>query len=731
MRRLHAKTGAGALLAGVALVGSCSAALAGVAPRYWTLADVVSAPQVTDLILTDDERSALYIVRAADAGQDSVVAELRRVDVATGVQSVLLHAPTIERLRKIPGTCDWSVLADLGSGVQLYRIDAHGHTAPLVVRPDVVLLGHVEGAVSSIQFEAPRKVGVLSYDWSPDGQWLWYTALRRIARPRSVRFDADVSAAESGVPSDHDAAVEYHVRATNGADRIVASRSASDSIARYRGGAVSWAPGEVRYVIEDHGGAAVASYSVLSWALASGTVRALPATADLPLLPPAAGPRGGKLATEGFGDGRLLVETTPDHGRHSYGRVDFLLNDPRSAGNWRSTRGSIAIVGTRGTRYPRYGLAVIDRNGLRPLSIAGSISRCDFAASLEMGVCVHEGQTIPPELVLVTPRTGSIRRVAPVSPRHEEIARLKVTPRLWLNRLGYYATGFIVWPRNYRPGRRYPALVITHGSDADERFANSNFQWNYPVQMFAERGYIVLLINDPAPSQSADLSRAFGEWTSGGGSLGPDQLQKLLWLNGVYCFESAVREMTEKGIVDPERVGIAGYSRGSQMVNVTITQSSLFAAASSGDGGYLEPDSFAENEETYRAVFGGSPYGPFLQRYQALSPSLRINEHMGAVLQQIATPYRGALAFDRALKAVGVPSQLTLYPGENALSSETHIFHIPSNRLLAMRENLAWFDFWLRQERDAETPFPERFAVWQRLADARPASPRSDRTATP
>lgn len=714
-----------------ALAGLPGAVLADAVPRYWTLADVVSAPQVTDLILADDGRQALYVVRAADAIQDTVAAELRRVDVATGAQSVLLHARALERLRKIPGTRDWSLLADLGDGAQLYRIDAQGHTTPLVVRPDVVLVGHVDGAVSSIQFEAPRQVGVLSYDWSPDGQWLWYSVLRRIARPRSVRFDADVPSAESGPSGDDDAAIEYHIRAMDGADRIVASRPTHDSIARYRGGAVSWAPGEVRYVIEDSTGVGGASYSVLSWNLSSGAVRALPATADLSLLPPATGPLGGRLATEGFGDKRFLVETIPGRDRHSYGRVDFLLNDPRAAGNWRSARGTIAIVGTRGTRYPRYALAVIDRNGLRPLPVDGSITRCDFTANLETGVCVHEGQTIPPELVSVSPRSGSIRRLASVSPSYDEIAPLKVTPHLWLNRLGYYATGFIIWPRNYRPGRRYPALVITHGSDADERFVNANFQWNYPVQMFAERGYIVLLINDPAPSQSADLSRAFGEWTSGGGALGPDQLQKLLWLNGVYSFETAVREMAEKGIVDPDRVGIAGYSRGSQMVNVTITQSSLFAAASSGDGGYLEPDAFAENEETYRAVFGGSPYGPFLQRYQALSPSLRIKEQMGAVLQQIATPYRGALAFDRALKAAGVPSQLTHYPGEDALSSETHIFHIPSNRLTAMRENLAWFDFWLRREKDVDAPFPERLSVWQRLADARSPSPAASRATTP
>lgn len=60
---------------------------------------------------------------------------------------------------------------------------------------------------------------------------------------------------------------------------------------------------------------------------------------------------------------------------------------------------------------------------------------------------------------------------------------------------------------------------------------------------------------------------------------------------------------------------------------------------------------------------------------------------------------------------------MTLYPGETAASDETHIFHIPSNRIRAQRENLAWFDYWLHGKRDPAMPFPERLAIWDAMSD--------------
>ena len=76
---------------------------------------------------------------------------------------------------------------------------------------------------------------------------------------------------------------------------------------------------------------------------------------------------------------------------------------------------------------------------------------------------------------------------------------------------------------------------------------------------------------------------------------------------------------------------------------------------------------------------------------------------------------------EEALRAAGVATQISYYPGATAASDETHVFYLTSNRLRAMRENIAWFDYWLLGQRDADAPFPDQMANWDRLKQNRQA----------
>src|SRR3546814_14736239 len=134
---------------------------------------------------------------------------------------------------------------------------------------------------------------------------------------------------------------------------------------------------------------------------------------------------------------------------------------------------------------------------------------------LSNGACIAQSQTPPPASSEIDVVSGRSRPVASVSPRHERLSSLRVEPRTWTNRHGNKATGYIIWPRRYVAGQRYPAIVITHGTDADERFANRENQWEYPAQLFAERGYVVLLINEPRPAENAEVWARTGEGRGG------------------------------------------------------------------------------------------------------------------------------------------------------------------------------------------------------------------------
>lgn len=686
--------------------------------KRWTLRDILAVPIVTDLSLARDGESVLYATKVADLHSNSTVARLWLVDIHGQQMHLLLHGSVIEQLHRIPGTSAWSICADLGSGIQLYRVDAHGSVAPIVASTPTVGVGAADHSVPSALSFMPRKIGVLSYSWSPDGKWLWYAALKSVSNAPRILFDEQIDTQLHVRRPPINAQIVYHLRGADGADRVIARRPTTDRVAFYFNGNVSWHADALRYSVENAQADGSSRFDQFRVDLATGQTTDLKSAPASPFAPAIVGPWGGRLTTTGFGAKRMLVEDFPDGRKRIYGHAGFLIGDPRSAGNWTSTDGRIVLIGTRALGHPRYGLEWLDRHGRHSIGGSDSLTKCDFTKRLDRGVCIREGLARPPELVLVHPRSGALRRIVAVSQQLEAIAPLKITPKQWTNKLGYRASGFVMWPRDYAPGKRYPAIIITHGSDADERFVCSDLQWNYPAQIFAEEGYVVLLIDDPTPSQSALLSAAYAKWGSAQGAMKPAELQRLLWLNGVYSFESAIDDLAASGVIEPSRVGIAGYSRGSQMVNVAMTHSSYFRAASSGDGSYLEPIAYSWPwvRRSYDIIFGGSPYSSAIALYRKLSPSLRANHVHGAILQQLATPLAGAMDFYRALRSAGVPAAVTYYPGANSASDETHIFQVPSNRLTAMRENLAWFDFWLRGKRSPLMPFPDRFAPWAAMS---------------
>ena len=688
-------------------------------PRLWTLDDILKVPEVTEIALASDGRSALYVVEQADLPSNRTQSSIHILDLAAKTERQVASATLAKLIKRIPGTSDWSGLLDTGEGLQLYRISRSGAITPLMIVPDTVPVGRADLSFP-ISGSPPHRIGVLAYDWSPDGRWLWYSVLRAKSGKSRVRFDEDVAALGTRRRSQIEVEIEFRLRDPDGHSEAVVVRPSTDRMAVHASANIVWNGDQIDFRVENADGATGSAFETLAWNRRTKTLRTLTRERDTKTVQMLQGPHGGQLTTEGTESENRLVETLADGRRRDYGRVQFIIGDPRGFGTARSADGGRVILGTRNLAMPAYGLALLDRNGLREIRSNSSLTQCGFDGSLSFGVCVEQGMTRPPRLVHVDLEGGKTSPILPLSPRHEAITPLNVKPRTWVNRHGYKATGYVILPRSYRPGQRYPAIIVTHGGDADERFSDIGNQWNYPVQLLAERGYVVLLINDPAPNQTPEQIAAYRAWGRGKGQLEPEALQRLIWINGVHSFEDAVSELVEDGLVDRERVGIAGYSRGSQMVHVAITQSSFFRAASSGDGGFLEPAAYAASKANYDSVYGGAPLSDHFAQYRRFAPSLNADKICAPVLQQVAAASPAQVEFVDAVRAAGVPTQLSYYPGASPATDETHIFYIPQNRLLAMRENIAWFDYWLLGKRDPAMPFPERLAQWDKMAQAMP-----------
>lgn len=665
--------------------------------RSWTLQDIAAAPEIIDLLISDDGRQAYYIVRRGDLAKNAKVSRLHRVDLATGTDRELAVSSWISHLQHVPGSSDVSLLANRGAGVQLYRVDSAGRFHTVLVNPELDQVGSAN--------EGPQPFGVSDYGWSPDGKSFWYAKRNSggvDARTVNPKFLPLIT-----IYGNHP--IELRLRDAGGAD-VALDRIDAVAAGFY---AVEWAAdgSSLNYWArsQDH-----EALEQRRWTRGMEWSQLVSRESDFYYpMTGVAGPRGGELSTRGYGDARRLIETLKDGSVVEHAPVDFRIGDPRASGHWLSPDGELALFGVRSYQDPRYGLIRLRSSGqMEEVPVQGSLTHCSINLAFTAGACIRQSMTSAPELVRLDPRAGGLTSVLSLTPEYAAIAPLRSEPRLWINRNGYQASGYVVYPRQYQAGQRYPAILVTHGRDADQRFADAEFQWDYPVQAWAERGYVVIAANEPATSNSAELSAAYAQW-GGSGSLPTERVQDLIWFNGIQTFEDAVKQLVAEGVVDAERVGIAGYSAGSQMVNVAMTQSKVFRAASSGDGGYLEPSGYFLNTSSYRAVYGGSPYQPAAQAlYQRLSPTFRAAHAAGPVLQQVAGGRTPQLEFHVSLGEAGVPSELVYY------ADESHLFHQPRNRLAAMQENLDWFDFWLLDQQDPDPAKAEQYRRWQALREA-------------
>lgn len=295
---------------------------------------------------------------------------------------------------------------------------------------------------------------------------------------------------------------------------------------------------------------------------------------------------------------------------------------------------------------------------------------------------VSEAADRPPEafiasLDVFTPRqvTAVQPAVAPALPQTETIR--------WQAYDGTTVEGLLTYPRRWTPGTRAPLLVILHGGPPSV-FTNGfigRLAW-YPIAVFAERGFAVLR---PNVRGSSGYGRDFryanlADW--GGG----DHRDVV----------AGIDALAERGIIDSTRVGIMGWSYGGYLTAISITRTTRFRAASVG-AGITDLVSFSGTADIpgfvpsyYGGEFWGDP-DPWLRD----SPIHNIDRVTTPTLIQHGelderVPLGQGLQLYHALRRRGVPVRMLIYPGQG------HALAGPRFQLHAARENLEWFERWLR-----------------------------------
>ena len=241
--------------------------------------------------------------------------------------------------------------------------------------------------------------------------------------------------------------------------------------------------------------------------------------------------------------------------------------------------------------------------------------------------------------------------------------------------------GFLLYPYDYDPQRRYPLIIVNHGGP----HSASGYGFNFKNAFFAANGYFVFLPNFRSSTGYGDDFK-WGTWGAWGTNDGEDVL-------------AGVDHLIERYPIDRDRVGTTGHSYGGILTNWLITRyPDRFAAAVSGAGASNWTSNYALSDvaRSKELEFLGPPWDPearevmirqsaYLQSAGVQTPTLFVH---GEVDYRV--PTEGSIQLYTSLKKQRVPTKLIIYDGM------AHGIRGHWNNVHRMIQELRWWETYLK-----------------------------------
>ena len=181
---------------------------------------------------------------------------------------------------------------------------------------------------------------------------------------------------------------------------------------------------------------------------------------------------------------------------------------------------------------------------------------------------------------------------------------------------------------------------------------------------------------------------------------------------------TGVAMVVERGIADPERIGITGLSDGASTARFALINSDAFAAASISSCCVDAQTGMVYAGIAYADQARGRGYPPltrpdpdFWRPYSLAQNAPRLDRPL---LMQISdSEMLFALESFSALRERGQPVEMYVFPGE------FHLKWQPAHRRAIYERNLDWFAFWLQGRKDADPMKAAQYGRWDALRSDR------------
>ncbi len=246
----------------------------------------------------------------------------------------------------------------------------------------------------------------------------------------------------------------------------------------------------------------------------------------------------------------------------------------------------------------------------------------------------------------------------------------------WTND-NFHIQGWLQLPADYDPAKKYPLIVEVHGGPSSAVQSHWGVSAPFSPTVFSELGYFVL---EPNPRGSYGQGEAFTQ--ANRKDFGYGDLRDIL---------AGVDTVLAHYSIDPNRIGLDGWSYGGFMTMFAVTQTHRFRAAVAGAGISNWLSYYGENsiDQWMIPFFGASVYDD-PQVYAKSSAINFIKNVTTPTLSLVGDrdgecPAPQSFEFWHALRDLHVPAELVVYPNEG------HGLSNPVHRRDVLQRTVDWF----------------------------------------
>lgn len=230
-----------------------------------------------------------------------------------------------------------------------------------------------------------------------------------------------------------------------------------------------------------------------------------------------------------------------------------------------NSRALLAIVEDSGKshlyRVPVDGPAVALTQGNGRYATAYASGEAFTAAKNGQIAVTYSSPSEPKDVVTFTPG-GAVRKLTNANAGLLAARSIgKVEEITWKSFDGRAMQGWLIYPPDFNPAKKYPLFLDIHGGP----HAMYGVEFNQQMQIFAGRGFVVFYAN---PRGSTGYGEEFGNVIHG--NYPGDDYKDLM---------SGVDAVIAKGFIDPKKLCVTGGSGGGLLTAWIVTQTSRFAAA--------------------------------------------------------------------------------------------------------------------------------------------------------